>query len=215
MKKSQKKPEKEIHENEIKDETMNIGDNNNDESVKKNEDDLREETLKEEIENKTEEIPEETDPLQLLIDQVSLIEEQKKEAEEKFVRLVAEFDNYKKRIARDFERQSDMIREKIFLSILPVMDDLDRLLQHEENNGDISLDGIKLIKNNFIKILEGHGVKPFIAKGEPFDPDKHDAMLTQKSEDHETPTVLDEFEKGYMIHDKVLRHARVIVSTAE
>jgi len=157
----------------------------------------------------------EIDPLQLLIEQVSIIEEQKKEAEEKFVRLAAEFENYKKRMARDYERQSDMIREKIFMSILPVLDDLDRLLQHEEENKNVSLDGIKLIKSNFIKILNGFGVMSFDAVGKPFDPDKHDAMLTQKSDEYDVPTVVDEFEKGYMINDKVLRHARVIVSTTE
>ncbi|KUK53561.1 MAG: Protein GrpE [Marinimicrobia bacterium 46_47] len=115
----------------------------------------------------------ETDPLQILMDQLAQTEEQKKDLEDKFIRLVAEFDNYKKRMSRDFERQSEMVREKILLSLLPIMDDLDRLLQHEG------------------------------------------AMMTRKSEEYDVPTVVEEFEKGYKINDKVLRHARVVVSAAE
>lgn len=215
MKKNQKHTEKEKKSGDVKNETIDNDNIIKDDTLETKGDEAQRNSPDADDFNTAEGEMKETDPLQLLIEQVSLIEEQKKAAEEKFVRLAAEFDNYKKRISRDFERQSDMIREKIFLSILSVMDDLDRLLQHEEENGKVSLDGIKLIKNNFIKILEGYGVKPFDAKGEPFDPDKHDAMLTQKSDDYEIPTVLDEFEKGYMINDKVLRHARVIVSTAE
>jgi molecular chaperone GrpE len=158
---------------------------------------------------------EEPDPLKVLVDQLGQVEEQKKDLEEKFIRLVAEFDNYKKRMSRDFERQSEMVREKILLSILPVMDDLDRLLQHEEENEDVSLEGIKLIRNNFERVLNGYGVKPFNSVGAAFDPEKHDAMMTRQSDEHKVPTVVEEFEKGYMINDKVLRHARVVVSAAE
>ncbi|BFN36986.1 nucleotide exchange factor GrpE [Fidelibacter multiformis] len=157
----------------------------------------------------------ETDPLQILMDQLSQTEEQKKDLEDKFIRLVAEFDNYKKRMSRDFDRQSEMVRDKIILSLLPVMDDLDRLLQHEGENGNVSLEGIKLIRNNFERILNNYGVKAFESVGQPFDPEKHDAMMTRKSEEHDVPTVIEEFEKGYEINDKVLRHARVVVSAAE
>jgi len=157
----------------------------------------------------------ETDPLQILMDQLAQTEEQKKDLEDKFIRLVAEFDNYKKRMSRDFDRQSEMVRDKIFLSLLPVMDDLDRLLQHEEENGNVSLEGIVLIRNNFERILNSYGVKAFESVGQPFDPEKHDAMMTRKSEEHKVPTVVEEFEKGYKINDKVLRHARVVVSAAE
>ncbi len=158
---------------------------------------------------------EEADPIQILMDQIAQIEEQKKDLEEKFIRLVAEFDNYKKRMSRDYERQSERVLEKIILSMLPIMDDLDRLLQHEEESGTVSLEGIRLIRNNFERILSGYGVKPFISVGKPFDPEKHDAMMTRESEEYEVPTVIEEFEKGYEINDKVLRHARVVVSAAE
>jgi len=215
MKNNRKYKDKMKQSEELQEQTIRQDDAIKDNTVENNFNDSPEKNEDKENNKESEDSKYETDPLQLLVEQVSLIEEQKKNAEEKFVRLAAEFENYKKRMARDFERQSHMIREKIFLSILPVMDDLDRLLQHEEENGTVSLDGIKLIKNNFIKILEGYGVKPFEAKGETFDPERHDAMLTQKSDDYEIPTVLDEFEKGYMINDKVLRHARVIVSSTE
>jgi len=157
----------------------------------------------------------ETDPLQVLMDQLAQTEEQKKDVEDKFVRLVAEFDNYKKRMTRDFDRQSEMVREKILLSLLPVMDDLDRLLQHEGENGTVSLEGIKLIRNNFERILNSYGVKAFESVGQPFDPEKHDAMMTRESKEHDVPTVIEEFEKGYEINNKVIRHARVVVSAAE
>jgi len=175
----------------------------------------KEESLQTETEETKPAEGKETDPLQILMDQLAQTEEQKKDLEDKFIRLVAEFDNYKKRMSRDFDRQSEMVRDKIFLSLLPVMDDLDRLLQHEEENGNVSLEGIVLIRNNFERILNSYGVKAFESVGQPFDPEKHDAMMTRKSEEHKVPTVVEEFEKGYKINDKVLRHARVVVSAAE
>lgn len=177
----------------------------------------KEKVKKEETEADMEEEKEEeeSDPLNVLMDQLARVEAEKKDLEEKLIRLVAEFDNYKKRMSRDFDRQSEMIREKILVSILPVMDDLDRLLRHEEDNGDVSLEGIRLIRNNFQRILRGYGVKTFDSVGEAFDPEKHDAMMTRQSDENKVPTVVEEFEKGYMINDKVLRHARVVVSAAE
>ncbi|MDD3806870.1 MAG: nucleotide exchange factor GrpE [Candidatus Marinimicrobia bacterium] len=167
--------------------------------------------------NEEEKEEEELDPLQVVMDQLIHVEDEKKELEERFIRLVAEFDNYKKRISRDFERQADMIREKILASLLPIMDDLDRLLYHEKENGNgtVPLEGIKLIRNNFERLLNSYGVKAFNSVGQPFDPEKHDAMMTRKSDKYKTPTVLEEFEKGYTLGDKILRHARVVVSETE
>jgi len=167
--------------------------------------------------NEEEKEEEELDPLQVVMDQLIHVEDEKKELEERFIRLVAEFDNYKKRISRDFERQADMIREKILASLLPIMDDLDRLLYHEKENGNgtVPLEGIKLIRNNFERLLNSYGVKAFNSIGQPFDPEKHDAMMTRKSDKYKTPTVLEEFEKGYTLGDKILRHARVVVSETE
>ena len=96
---------------------------------------------------------------------------------------------------------------------MPTLDDIDRALQHHED--DETGKAFTMIKNKLISFLEAYGVCPFNSIGEEFDPDKHDAMLTRAEEDKENNTVLEEFEKGYMIGSKVLRHAKVIVNITE
>jgi molecular chaperone GrpE len=127
--------------------------------------------------------------------------------------LAAEFENFKKRINKDQQRNKEFYKESMLGNLLPVIDDIDRALMHHED--DETGKAFTMIKSKLISYLEGYDVSPFDSVGEEFDPEKHDAMLTRAEEDKDNNIVLEEFEKGYMIGNKVLRHAKVIVNIIE
>lgn len=134
---------------------------------------------------------------------------------DKFFRKAAEFENYKRRTEQE---QITLIKyggEQLATKILPVIDDLDRSLQHANETTDIKklIEGVTLIYDKFIKILGEQGIKKFESVGLPFDVTFHDAILQQISAEHPANTVLHEVLAGYMYKDKVLRHAQVIVSS--
>lgn len=136
-----------------------------------------------------------------------------KESNDNFLLLAAEFENYRKRIDKDQLRSKDLFKESMLVNLLPVIDDIDRALQHHED--DETAKALTMIKNKLISYLESYEVKPFESLGQEFDAEKHDAMLTRSVEDEKDNIILEEFEKGYMIGKKVLRHAKVIVNIIE
>ena len=96
-------------------------------------------------------------------------------------------------------------------SLIPIIDDLQRTLDSIDKDNSV-YDGIQMVKDKFENVLGKNGVKTFDSIGETFDPELHDAMLIQESEEFESQKVIQEFEKGYYYHDKILRHARVVVA---
>jgi molecular chaperone GrpE len=96
---------------------------------------------------------------------------------------------------------------------LPIIDDIDRGLKHHKD--DEASEAFKMVKGKLIAFLESYNIVAFESLGEEFDPEKHDAMLTRCVEDEKDNIILEEFEKGYMIDKKVLRHAKVIVNIIE
>ena len=133
---------------------------------------------------------------------------------EKNVRLLAEFENYKKRTAEERSRLLKYSCETVAVALLPIIDDLQRTIDSvEESEADNPLlNGVRMVQDKFSKILQNNGIIPFDSVGEPFDPEKHDALMSQESEEMEEDYVLQEFEKGYLYHDRIIRHAKVIVS---
>ena len=133
---------------------------------------------------------------------------------DQFLRLAAEFDNYRKRREKEFSEIVTYAGENVLRNILPVLDDIERALKHEsEAPSEQSLqDGLELIYKKFIKILQGFGVEPIDALQKPFDPDMHHAMMTREVEDLDSDLVVEEFEKGYKFKEHVLRHSKVVVS---
>ncbi len=136
-----------------------------------------------------------------------------KESNDNFLLLAAEFENYRKRIDKDQLRSKDLFKENMLGNLLPVIDDIDRALHHHED--DETAKALSMIKNKLISYLESYEVKPFESLGQEFDAEKHNAMLTRSDEDEKDNIILEEFEKGYMIGKKVLRHAKVIVNIIE
>ena len=145
------------------------------------------------------------------------LKEKEKEAAEnydKYVRAVAELDNYRKRAARE---RSDSIRygnESLIKDILPLVDSMDRALQHADDYGysDAFKKGLKLLQGQLQGCLEKHGVRQIECVNKAFDPHIHEAVLQVESGVHEKDQVVEELEKGYLLHERLLRPAKVSVS---
>ena len=130
-------------------------------------------------------------------------------------RLQAEFDNYRKRVQRDSEQHRLRAAEVVVESLLPVMDNMSRALeaaaQHEEGQ---LIAGLELVAGQLRGALEGHGLEEVpVEAGTLFDPNIHEAVMTQASEDYEEGTVLQVLERGYLLHGRLLRPAKVIVTS--
>lgn len=132
---------------------------------------------------------------------------------DKLIRNAAEFDNYKKRTAREKEDFYKSAVCETVAPLLPVLDNLERAVAAAEDSGESGsvLDGVKMVKKQFEDALKSIGVEPIKAVGEQFDPEKHNAVMTADSDEDEN-TVLEEFQKGYIYRDKVVRHSMVKVS---
>lgn len=147
-------------------------------------------------------------------EKIQLLENEVEELKDKLLRKAAEFDNYKKRTENDQLNLLLYAAESFISKLLPIIDDFERSIKHIENATDIGSlkDGMILIYDKFVKLLEDQGVKKFESKGKPFDVNYHEAIMQQKAEDVPPHTVLEEIECGYLYKDKVIRHAKVIVS---
>ncbi len=136
-------------------------------------------------------------------------------AEEKMLRVVAEYENGKKRLEREKERSLTFAKDRVLLGLFPIIDNLERSAKYEQEHAgaDDKLHGIKLVLEQINKYLkETNSVESFDPLGETFDPELHEAMAMQPSEDKEPGTVIDVFEKGYKSGDRILRAAKVVVS---
>ena len=136
------------------------------------------------------------------------------ELKDQLVRLAADFENFKKRTRREKEDIRKFANEGLLKDILPALDNLNRALAHVEDRSNPLVQGIEMVAKQFVDIMGGYGVTPVDSKGKPFDPAIHDAMGQTPSEEYEPGCIADEFEKGYMIHGRLLRPAKVIVATA-
>jgi molecular chaperone GrpE len=150
---------------------------------------------------------------------ITELEKQNLELKDALLRRVAEFENYKRRNENDQLNLIKYAAESFIKNILPVYDDLERSLDHidDESRNNPTAQGLLMVFEKFGKILESQGVKRIEAKGKPFDVEYHEALMQQPVDGVPPHTVLDVIEKGYMYKDKVIRHAKVIVSaeTAE
>ena len=131
---------------------------------------------------------------------------------EKHIRLQAEFANYKKRTDRERDELGSFIRADILKNLLPVKDDFDRLLAHLDQDKEKIIEGINLIAKKVDQYFEQYNIKKIDAVGEEFDPEFHEALMMQPVEDEKDDhKVLQVLEEGYILNDKVIRHAKVMV----
>lgn len=131
----------------------------------------------------------------------------------KFLLLAADFENARKRNAKERIELISTASEGVIKDLLPVIDDFERAIQAMENAQDIEAlkEGVNLVHNKFLKVLEGKGLKNMEAKGEAFNPDIHEAIAQIPASAEEKGKVIDVVEKGYFLHDKTIRFAKVVI----
>ncbi len=135
---------------------------------------------------------------------------------DRLLRVVAEFDNYKKRVARDRAELTRTANEELLLEFLPVLDNLERALAaaRKTDSTEALAEGVDLVLRLFQAVLERSGVKPIDSVGQPFDPNVHQAVAAVESAEGADQTVVEEVQRGYWLHTKVLRPAMVKVARA-
>jgi molecular chaperone GrpE len=135
-----------------------------------------------------------------------------KDTHERLLRTAAEFDNFKKRAQKEKEDVQKFGIERLLKDFLPVMDNLERALDHaEQHEASQVIEGVKLVQKLFETTLARHGVQGFSAVGKPFDPTVHEALMQQES-DEPPGTVVSEMARGYKLNDRLIRPAAVVVS---
>lgn len=182
----------------------------------------REEQKKDTIVNKISDFQETSGKIEFDVEQksedlVMKLKEKEKEAAgnlDKYMRAVAELENYKKRAAKEKAESIKYGNENLLKDILPLADSLDRACKHACNSEDFETfkTGLKLLQDQLCCCLEKHGVGKIEAVGKDFDPNIHEALLQVNTEELEDNKVVDEFEKGYLLNSRLLRPAKVSVS---
>jgi len=172
--------------------------------------------------NETEEEQEpETPPQTELIEaassnlQIEELQKQVDQYKDMLLRKAAEFDNFKRRIENETTNIVRFATESLIDDLLPVLDDFERSLKHSKESKEFNalVKGVEMIYLKLVKVLEGRGVKAFDTVGKAFSVDYHDALMQMPSKDLPPHTVIEEIEKGYMLNDRVIRHAKVVVSS--
>ncbi|PID61399.1 MAG: nucleotide exchange factor GrpE [Ignavibacteriae bacterium] len=181
--------------------------------MKKN-DDRNRELEKEEISENEEPLEEEKNEDETDFDEkMKELEEKNEKLQDSLLRKIAEFENYKRRTENDQMNLLKYSAESFILKMLPVYDDLGRSVTHiDKSNQDSLRKGLQLVYDKFTKILEEQGVTKLEVEGKEFDVDYHEALMQQPSDEVPDNTIITEVEPGYIYKDKVIRHAKVIVS---
>jgi molecular chaperone GrpE len=145
------------------------------------------------------------------------VEQKEKEAKEYYDRLLreaADLENFKKRAAKDKEELTKFANEDLIKAILPVIDNLERAVNHAVKVSDtgVMIEGVRLTIRQILQTLNRFGLTYFESVGKPFDPSMHEAMLVIESDQHQPNHVVEEFQKGYLLNNRLLRPATVSVS---
>lgn len=182
----------------------------NEEAKKKDEN----QDASQEVVEKAEEEKKEKTQIDLLKERLAKSEEQNKELEDRLLRLAAEFDNYKKRMAKEFGYLIKNANENLILQLLDTLDNFQRALNSAKTSNDYENfhKGVELIYNHLKEILTKEGLKEIEALSKPFDPNFHEAVTQAESDKYDEGVVMDEISKGYMLNDRLLRASKVVVS---
>jgi molecular chaperone GrpE len=146
--------------------------------------------------------------------QLNAKEEEVKINYDRYIRQVAEMENFKKRTTRDREESIRYANETLVKDLLPVIDNLERAIGHaaSADNGKLLVEGVDMVLKGFLDILAKHGVRPVAAVGLAFDPAQHEALAQVESAVHPPNTVIEAHQSGYLMRDRLLRPALVTVS---
>jgi molecular chaperone GrpE len=136
------------------------------------------------------------------------------ELRDRHLRLLADFDNFRKRAERELEERTRYMLAEPIRELLPVLDNLERALAAQGAEGDL-IRGVEMIARQFLEVLRRFGVEPIPAVGAPFDPRRHEAVMSVESTDVAEPTVVEELQRGYVLRDRLLRPALVRVAVPD
>jgi len=155
--------------------------------------------------------------IEQLKSELEQVRQESADEHDRLLRLSAEFENYKKRMDRQADEFKKYANESLLKELLTVVDNLERAISSTDqdrgaNNEACVIEGVEMTLNEILKVLKRFNVTPVEAKGKPFDPVYHEAMMQEETDEYPENTVINEFQKGYMLHDRLLRPAMVVVS---
>jgi molecular chaperone GrpE len=159
--------------------------------------------------------PKPVDPLKEMEEKVETLEKEAAENHDRLLRMAAEFDNYKKRATREMNDFRKFANENFAKALLPVVDSMDLAIESSSNDkhaNNSMVEGVNMTLKEILKIFEQFGVKRFESIGNTFDPNIHQAVMQEETDKFPENTVSKELQKGFMIHDRLLRPAMVVVS---
>jgi molecular chaperone GrpE len=144
------------------------------------------------------------------------MEERVRQAEDRVLRVAADADNFKKRMERDKQDSIRYGNERIIAELLPVIDNLERALEHAPGDyqQDGLIEGVKMTLKRFHETLAKFGCTPIEAEGKIFDPKFHEAVYREETEEHPDNTIVRELQKGYVLNDRLLRPAMVVIASS-
>lgn len=155
------------------------------------------------------------DELPELRARIQELEHENSELKDQYLRKQADFENFRKRMAREKADAIAYANKQLLLDVVQIIDDFERAIKSAEESRDFDSfhEGVALIEKQFTSMLERKwGLKRFDSEGEDFDPQKHEAVMTDEDSDHDKPVVVEDYQKGYFLNDKVLRSAKVKVA---
>jgi molecular chaperone GrpE len=158
------------------------------------------------------------DPIKDLEAKLEAKDQEAKDSYDRLLRVSAEFENYKKRTSRELEEFRKFANQSLIKEMLSVVDNLE--LAMNSTNGHKAIDqgllqGLDMTHREILKVFEKFNVKPIEAKGQAFDPTFHEAVMQEETDEFEENTVINELQKGYLIHDRLLRPAMVVVARSK
>ncbi len=152
------------------------------------------------------------DRIQALEAALAEAREEAADLRDQLLRRAAEIDNFRKRTARETERIRQTAAERLLRDLLPVLDHLDLALEHADSESGLA-EGVEMVAKQFREVMERHGMTPVPALGEPFDPNVHEALTQREDASVPAHTVVEVYQQGYLLGGRLLRPAKVIVST--
>jgi molecular chaperone GrpE len=144
---------------------------------------------------------------------LAALQQERDALQDQLLRARAEFDNYRRRVARENEQLRTTAAQALVRDLLPIVDNMERALSHVEDKTDGLALGVEMVMKQLTGVLSARGLEPIAAKGEPFDPHVHEALTHQPSVEYPADIVMEEFQRGYRLGDLVLRPTQVVVSS--
>ena len=174
--------------------------------------DVDQESEEASIEEENIEEAKELSPLEQLEEQIRLKDDELLKQKDTFLREKAELDNFKKRLVKEKEDFVQFANERLLKELIQIEDNMGRAMTASNATLESLQEGVEMIQKQFATFLKNQKVKPIEALGKPFDPNLHEVLNQQESEEHEENTVIQEYSKGYTLNGRILRSAKVVIA---